>query len=149
MPDSALTRKRIDVATDYFRKIDSGDPTIVDIMTDDVEVYFPKFGVGYGKAEFMELAKGLMGSLQSIQHDLDRMTFHVAGDHVIVEGFESGVMADGAPWPVEGRSEGRFANFFRFEGDLIKRVYVYVDPDFASAHKERFLWGDHVRMAKA
>ena len=149
MSDPALTKTRLEVATDYFRKIDSGDPAILDILTDDVETYFPKFGVGYGKAEFMELAKGLMGSLRSIQHDLDRMRFHVAGNHVIVEGFESGVMADGTPWPVERRSEGRFANVFEFEGDLIKRLYVYVDPDFASTHTERFLWGDNVRKAKA
>ncbi|HTN04106.1 MAG TPA: hypothetical protein VL132_19605 [Planctomycetaceae bacterium] len=77
------------------------------------------------------------------------MTFHVAGDHVIVEGFESGVMADGTPWPVEGRSEGRFANVFEFDGDLIKRVHIYVDPDFASADNERFLWGIRVRMARS
>ena len=149
MSDPVLDRTRIEVATDYFRKIDSGDPAILDIMTDDVEVYFPKFGIGYGKAAFGDVAKGLMGSLQSIRHDLDQMRFHVAGDHVIVEGFESGVMADGTPWPVEGRSEGRFANVFEFEGELIKRVFVYVDPDFASTHQERFLWGDHLRMAKA
>jgi hypothetical protein len=148
MSDSALSETRIELATDYFRKVDSGDPAILDIMTDDVETYFPKFGVGHGKAEFMELAKGLTGSLQSIRHDFERMKFHVAGNHVIVEGFESGVMADGTPWPVEGRSEGRFANVFEFEGHLIKRVYVYVDPDFASTHKERFLWGDNVRVAK-
>ena len=148
MSDSALTQSRIAVVTDYFRKIDSGDPAVLDIMTDDVEAYFPKFGVGYGKAEFMEIAKGLMGSLRSIRHDFERMTFHVAGDHVIVEGFESGVMADGTSWPVDGLSEGRFANVFEFEGELIKRVYIYVDPDFASADKERFLWGDKVRMAR-
>lgn len=148
MSDSALTRTRTQIAADYFRNIDTGDPTILDIVTDDVEVYFPKFGVGYGKAEFGELANGLMGSLQSMQHDLDRMRFHIAGDHVIVEGFESGVMADGTPWPVEGLSEGRFANVFEFEGKLIKRVFIYADPDFASTHKERFLWGDDVRMTR-
>ena len=61
MPNTDLTQERIAVATDYFRKIDSGDPTILDILTDDVVTYFPKFGVGYGKAEFMEVAKGLLG----------------------------------------------------------------------------------------
>lgn len=149
MSDPALAKTRVEVATEYFRKIDNGDPTIVGIMTDDVEVYFPKFGVGYGKAEFLEVAKGLMGSLREMRHDFNRMKFHVAGDHVIVEGFESGVMADGTPWPVEERSEGRFANVFEFEGDLIKRLYVYVDPDFASTHEQRFLWGDRVRMSKS
>ena len=35
MPNAELTQDRIAVATDYFRKIDSGDPTILDILTDD------------------------------------------------------------------------------------------------------------------
>src|SRR5690606_12468650 len=112
MSDAALTKTRLELATDYFRKVDSGDPSLVDSMTDDVEFYFPKFGVGRGKAAFAELAKGLLASLRSIQHDLERMRFHVAGDHVIIEGVESGVLADGTRWPVEGRSEGRFANVF-------------------------------------
>ena len=58
MPNTELTQERIAIATDYFRKIDSGDPTILDILTDDVVTYFPKFGVGYGKAEFMEVSAG-------------------------------------------------------------------------------------------
>ena len=138
-------RKRI--VKSYFEKIDHGDESITDIMTDDVQTYFPKFGVSVGKAEFMEAAKGLMGSLRSLRHDFDRMTLHFAGDHVIVEGFESGVMADGTPWPVPGKSEGRFANVFEFEGQLIKRVFIYVDPDFASRNEQGFLWGGKVRTA--
>lgn len=149
MSDTSLAETRIQVTTEYFRKIDSGHAEILDLMTDNVEIYFPKFGVGYGKAEFMEVVKGLMGCLQSIKHDIDRFRFHVTRDHVIVEGFEEGVMADGTAWPVEGHSEGRFANVFEFEGDRIKRVFIYVDPDFASADKDRFRWGDRVRVTKA
>lgn len=149
MSDPVLTQHRIAAVTAYFHKIDRGDPSILDIMTDDVEIYFPKFGVGHGKNDFMEVARGLMGSLERICHDVDRMTMHVAGDHVIVEGFESGVMADGTAWPVKGRSEGRFSNVFAFKGELIKRIAIYVDPDFQSTHTERFLWGENVRMAGA
>ena len=148
MLNSNVISSRVDVAKEYFRRIDNGDPAILDIMTDDVEAYFPKYGVGYGKADFMEIAKGLMGSLQSIKHDLDRMTFHEIGDFLIAEGFESGVMADGTPWPIEGRSEGRFVNVFGFSGNAIKRVYIYVDPDFATRDKARFLWRDKVKFAK-
>lgn len=69
-------------------------------------------------------------------------------------GFDSGVMADGTAWPVKGLSEGRFSNVFAlnvltlnvfalnvlaFIGELIKRVAVYVDPDFQSTHTARFL----------
>lgn len=49
MPNAELTQDRIAVATNYFRKIDSGDPTILDILTDDVVTYFPKFGVDMAK----------------------------------------------------------------------------------------------------
>lgn len=148
MPDAALMQKRIAVVRGYFLKIDRVDPTVLDLMTDDVETYFPKFGVGYGKAEFMRIAEGLMGSLKSIRHELEQLRVHVADNHVIAEGIESGVMADGRAWPVPGLSEGRFANVFEFKGDLIKRIYIYVDPDFSSDDKERFLWGDKVRIAK-
>ena len=148
MSTTTSAQTRIDIAAEYFRRVDNGDATLFDLMTDDVQVYFPKFGTGYGKDEFAESAKGLLGSLKSIAHDMERMTYHVSGDHVIVEGFEGGVTAEGVEWPVPGRSEGRFCNVFEFEGELIKRVHVYVDPDFASTHTERFLWGDNVRMTR-
>lgn len=143
MTSDALAQKRIEIAMEYFRRIDRGDPTVTDLMTDNVESYFPKFGVARGKIEYDKIKKGLIGSLQSIVHDFDRMTFHIAGDSIIVESFESGVMADGTAWPVAGLSTGRFANVFGFDGERIKRLFIYVDPDFASTHHERFLWVDH------
>ena len=142
---SDLDLARIEAATEYFRKIDNGDPGIGDMFTDDVQIYFPKFGTGRGKEQVGAAAQGLLGSLQSIKHDFDRMTFHVSGDHVIVEGFESGVSADGTVWPKPDKSEGRFCNVFAFEGTLISSVHIYVDPDFTSSHSEGFLWGETIR----
>jgi hypothetical protein len=35
---------------------------------------------------------------------------------------------------------------FEFEGTLIRRLHVYVDPDFASADHQRVAWGAQARM---
>jgi len=133
-------QQRIAVVIDYFRKVDAGDPSIMDLLTDDIQMYFPKFGVGYGKADVGRAVQGMMSSLRKIEHDFDRMNILVSGDHVVVEGFEGGISANGTPWPVEGRSEGRYCNVFQFDGLKIKRLHIYVDPDFDSTHEERFLW---------
>jgi ketosteroid isomerase-like protein len=140
MMTEALNEQRVAVAMDYFRKLDAGDPAMADLLTDDVQIYFPKFGVGYGKAEVGRAAQGLMSSLQTIEHDFERMNIIASGDHVVIEGFERGISADGTAWPVEGRSEGRYCNVFQFDGLKIKRLHIYVDPDLDSRHQERFLW---------
>lgn len=147
MSDKALTNARIEIAREYFRRVDSGDPTLLDLMTDDIQIYFPKYGVGYGKTAVAESARGMMSVLKSIEHDFERMTFLPSGDHLVVEGFERGVSADGVEWPVPGKSEGRYCNVFEFRGERIKRVHIYVDPDFTSTHAERFLW-DGVGMTR-
>lgn len=146
-PDE-LNAARIAVAMDYFRKVDAADPSLLDLMTDDIQLYFPKFGVGYGKAAVAESAQGLHASLRTIEHDFERMNIMTSGDHVIVEGFERGITADGVAWPDPERSEGRYCNVFRFRGLLIERVHIYVDPDFTSSDRARFLWGDTVRRTR-
>jgi ketosteroid isomerase-like protein len=148
MTDDSQISARVATAMAYFRKVDSGDPTILDLMTEDVQIYFPKFGVGYGKAAVAEAAQGMMSTLRSIEHDFERMTIISSGDYVVVEGFEKGVSIEGIEWPIANRSEGRYCNVFEFRGDLIKRVHIYVDPDFTSTHQERFLWGEKVGLTR-
>ncbi|WP_172122119.1 MULTISPECIES: nuclear transport factor 2 family protein [unclassified Devosia] len=146
-PD-ALTAQRIEITTEYFRRVDAGDPAVLDLMSDDVQLYFPKFGVGYGKAAVAESAAGLMTEIATIKHDFDRLNFITSGDYVVVEGYEGGTTKDGKVWPNPERSEGRFCNVFVFDDLLIKRVHVYVDPDFTSSDRARFHWGDTVRRTK-
>lgn len=146
MNEAELMAARKSIAMEYFRKVDSADPTIMDLMTEDIQLYFPKFGVGVGKAAVAKASAGMMSTLRSIRHDFERMNVICSGTFVVVEGFEGGVSSDGVEWPVAGRSEGRYCNVFEFREKLIKRVHVYVDPDFMSTHSERFLWGDDVGM---
>ncbi len=129
----------------YFEMVDKGDPALLDLMADDVEVYFPKFGAAKGKEAVSELASGLMTEIATINHDFDRMNIIAAGNTMVVEGFEYGQTKDGKRWPDPERSEGRFCNVFEFEDSLIKRVFIYADPDFTSSDRARFFWGEQVR----
>lgn len=54
-------------------------------------------------------------------------------------------MSDGIVWPDDKISTGRFCSVFEFTDHLISRMYVYVDPDFASLDVERIaiLSGQH------
>ncbi|PLZ00721.1 nuclear transport factor 2 family protein [Burkholderia sp. WAC0059] len=141
MSSSSETEKRIALVKEYFRKGDTGDTTIINMFADDVELYFPKFGTRSGKAAVGAFVQGLLGQVQSLQHYQEEYTYIPFGDYVVVEGWESGVAKDGTPWPVKGRSDGRFCNVFRFRDDLISHLHIYVDPDFAGRDTERFYWG--------
>lgn len=140
MNDEDKTLQMINTAKLYFIKGDAGDLTILDLFSDDVQLYFPKFGTRTGKQEVIAFIQGLMGNLGTLKHEVERYNYIAVGNTVVVEGTESGLMKDGSQWPVAGRSEGRFCNVFEFTNDLISRVHIYVDPDFAGADEERFYW---------
>ncbi|TPG84761.1 nuclear transport factor 2 family protein [Pseudomonas mandelii] len=115
----------IDVAKLYFIKGDAGDLTILDLFSDDVQLYFPKFGTRIGKNEIVAFIQGLMGDLGGLKHEVEHYNYIALGNTVVVEGAESGVMKNGSQWPVEGRSEGRFCNVFEFQK---KRLTMAADP---------------------
>ncbi|OLT45937.1 hypothetical protein BJF85_18380 [Saccharomonospora sp. CUA-673] len=133
----SLDDERIEIVRDYFRKIDGGDPSVMDLYTEDVELYFPKFGYGTGKADMAEFARRLGQELGSLEHDIDGLEIIVAGDRIVVEGREWGTTADGRSWPDGIISTGRFCNVFTFRDTLISSVHIYVDPDFTSSHREK------------
>lgn len=41
---------RLETVNTYFRKVDARDPTVLDLFTDDAQMFFPKFGLAHGKA---------------------------------------------------------------------------------------------------
>jgi hypothetical protein len=112
------------------------------LFADDFQFYFPKFGMGKGKADLSELAKGLSGTLKSVSHDFSSMKFLEGSNFVVVEGTTRGVHMDGTAWSGGETAGGRFCNVFEFRVDgLIKRVHIYLDPDYAGHDADRFLWG--------
>ncbi|MCL1949698.1 MAG: nuclear transport factor 2 family protein [Turicibacter sp.] len=136
-----LTNKRIEVLKEYFRKGDAGDLSVLDLFTDDVEFYYPKFGIHAGKAAILDFMRGLQGALQNIQHYPDEYGYYPSGRNIIaVEGHESGILKDGTKWPVKGRSDGLFSIIVHFKGDKISKFHVYADPDFAGRDIVRDYW---------
>lgn len=124
---------REEIVREYIRRVDAGDPALLDLYTDDVELWFPTYGTGRGKEAMRDFAAHLGSRLGSIEHDIDGLEIMHSGDRVVVEGREWGTTADGASWPEDRESGGRFCNVFVFRGDLISSVHIYVDPDFASS----------------
>ena len=125
------------IVIEYFKKIDNGDSTYLELFTDDVDFFFPKFGQKKGKKALIEFGNRIGSSLISIWHDIDGFKIIKADNKVVVEGQEGGVMSDGTPWPDNNISIGRFCSVFEFNGKFISRMYIYVDPDFPSQDLER------------
>lgn len=140
MTTASNAQAQIDTVKQYFHFADAGNPAIMDLMTDDIELYFPKFGSRSGKAAIGEFITGLFGKVASLVHTPDTYRYLVAGDAVVVEGVESGVMRDGATWPIEGVSDGRFCNVFTFRDGKICSVHIYTDPDFAGTDHSHNYW---------
>ena len=137
MTENALDAQRIALIKAYFAKIDRRDASYLDDVADDVELFFPKFGTGRGKPDLMLFGQRLSVDLQSLTHDIEGFRFIVSGDTIVVEGQESGVTAAGIAWPDGVISQGRFCNVFDFQGLKMRRIAIYVDPDFASTHADR------------
>lgn len=126
-----------EIVIEYFKKVDSGDSSYLELFTGDVDFFFPKFGQKKGKEALIEFGNRIGSSLKSIWHDIDGFQIISVDNKVVVEGQEGGVMSDGTPWPDNNISIGRFCSVFEFTGKLISRMYVYVDPDFPSQDQER------------
>ncbi len=133
----ADSNDRLETVNTYFRKVDARDPTLLDLFTDDVQMFFPKFGLVHGKAALVKWDETMASELESIEHDIDAFNYIVSGNFIVVEGTERGVTRNGEHWPDGVVSQGRFCSVFEFDGTLIQRMHIYVDPDFTSADQDR------------
>jgi SnoaL-like domain len=140
---TAIDRDQImlDVVKQYFIRADAGRPDVLDLFTDDVQLYFPKFGITKGKAGFGELATGLLEQLKTIAHHVSDFNYIMGTDAVVVEGTTYGTDRAGAEWSGGKTAGGRFCSVFEFRGPLIARMHIYLDPDYTSRDEGRFLWG--------
>ena len=144
-PLSPDSDNRVRIVREYFRRCDAGTQDVVDLLTDDVQIYFPKYGIGVGRPSFFEFGSAVMATLESISHDVDNFKWIVADDAVVVEGTTRGVTRSGVAWEGGKTPGGRFCSTFEFRNDLISRMFIYLDPDFAGADRERFLWPEGSR----
>ena len=47
--------KSADLCREYFRHVDTGSESLLDLFADDTQIYFPKYGIGTGKAALLEI----------------------------------------------------------------------------------------------
>ncbi|SDW10332.1 nuclear transport factor 2 family protein [Paenibacillus sp. CF384] len=144
MNQNELQERRIETAINYFRYVDNGDPTLVSLFEDDATLYFPKLGLANGKAEIGLIAQGFGSEIIEIIHDIENFNIMPSGDFVIIEGQVKGVTHSGGAFPDNVFSQGRFCNVFEFNGEFIKRLHIYEDPDFNSADIPRVEWAKKV-----
>ncbi len=134
-----MNEKRMQAVKTYFEKIDSGtlDDAYFNLFTEEVVLYFPKFGSAIGKKGLKEFGARMGRYLKYIKHDIEGFNYITADPYIVVEGNERGETTSGIEWPDQVISTGKFSNVFEFEKDLIKRVSIYADPDFTSADLAR------------
>ena len=142
---SALDNARIATTVTYFRYVDSADPAVLDLFTNDASMFFPKLGIAQGKAAIAAFAVHFGTEVVRIVHDIDKFNIMRSGDFVIVEGTVTGELKSGRTFPDGLHSFGMFCNVFEFEGTLIKRVSIYEDPDFGSGDTDRVAWANDLR----
>ncbi len=137
---SSNDQDKISIAREYFIRADQGRPDVLDLFHEDAEIYFPKFGFGFGRESFFEMVKGFQDELEFIRHDYDNFIFIPSGDYVVVEGTSHGKMS-GKIWEGGKTPGGRFCNVFKFRDNHICSLHIYLDPDYTGEDKTRFRWG--------
>jgi ketosteroid isomerase-like protein len=135
---------KIEIAREYFIRADRGRSDVLDLFDEDAEIYFPKFGFGYGRQSLLEMVKGFEGVLGYIRHDYDNLIFIPSGNYVVVEGTSHGEMS-GKSWEGGKTPGGRFCNVFKFRNERIISLHIYLDPDYTGDDKARFRWGENRR----
>src|SRR5471030_3377078 len=137
MTQDALKNRRIDVIRQFYTRLDQADATLLDLFTEDIEVFFPKFGTARGKSSLGELGKCFALEIYKIQHMQDTFRFLSDGETLVLEGQMRGVMQNGERWPAPQTGSHHFCSVFEFEDLLIKRLSTYLDPDFNLEDKKR------------
>ncbi|WP_249217649.1 hypothetical protein [Aeromonas salmonicida] len=62
----------VKLVVEYFEKVDAGDPGYLDLFSENVDFFFPKFGQAKGKDALVEFGNRIGSSLTSIWHDIFR-----------------------------------------------------------------------------
>lgn len=128
------------LAQEYYRRLDANSGDVLDLFSDTAQLYFPKCGIVTGKAGFQEILGGLGSVLARLGHHSEAFHYIVSGNTVVVEGTTEGDLQNGTSWKGGETAGGRFCSVFETKDGLITRMHVYLDPDYGSQDKERFLW---------
>jgi ketosteroid isomerase-like protein len=136
----ANDQEKIKIVREYFTRADQGRPDFLELFHEDAEIYFLKFGLGFGRNSFLEMVKGFESVLEYIQRDNDRLNFIPSADYLIVEGTSQGRMS-GKSWAGGKTPGGRFCNVFKFRDGRISSLHIYLDPDYTGEDEAYYRWG--------
>jgi len=131
--------QRKTVALEYLKRLDTGG-NFFELFADDIELYFPKWGVARNKKEAEKLFSEVGGILKAIKHDYAYFNYFVNGDTVIIEGTSSGTTASGVNWRAGVTHAGMFCDVFEVRDFKIQRLFIYLDPDYWGADTDRYPW---------
>lgn len=136
---SMTDEQRKAIAFEYFRRFDRGGD-VLELFDDNADMCYPKWGIAQGKENIGRLFADLAPMFTAITHNLESLKFYVDGDVVVVEGTTAGVMSDGREWRGGVSPGGRWCDVMEIRDFKIQRVFVYLDPDYASQDLERYHW---------
>ena len=54
---TSTDQDKIAIAREYFIRADQGRPDVLELFHEDAEIYFPKFGFGFGRESFFDMVK--------------------------------------------------------------------------------------------
>ena len=60
---SVSDQEKIAIAREYFIRADQGRADMLELFHNDAEIYFPKFGFGFGRQSLFDMVKGFEGFL--------------------------------------------------------------------------------------
>jgi len=138
---SEKARSKSDIVREFYIRMDAGREDVFELLSEDFQFYFPKYGLGRGRVDLESCVQGLRATILSLKHELDSFQYTEGPNAVAVEGFSTGETVACERWSGGNTPGGRFCTVFGFRGPLIARIYTYLDPDYGGADEARFLWG--------
>jgi ketosteroid isomerase-like protein len=133
-------QQRESLVLEYFKRLDSGGE-FLELFADDARVFYPKWGVAQGREEIGELFGDVAEMATAMAHDYEYFNYVTDGSTVVVEGTSTGEAHDGTEWGPDGSpGGGRWCDVFEVEDGEIRRLFIYLDPDYAGNDTERYPW---------
>jgi ketosteroid isomerase-like protein len=111
-----------------------------ELFDDNAEVYFPKWGLAVGRAQYEKLFMDLGRVVARFKHDLAYVNVIQQGDMVVVEGTSHGATHAGVEWRAGVTQAGRWCDVFEIRNFKIQRCFIYLDPDYEGADTARYPW---------
>jgi ketosteroid isomerase-like protein len=138
---ATTTSKDVAIVRQFFDIADGrAEGDISALFTEDVQVFFPKYGIGKGRAAMMEIGRGRYQMFPRMMHHVDLFKIVEQGDTVVVEGTTEGETAGGRTWDGRETIAGHFCSIFEFREGQIARMHVYLDPDLGHEDTDRYPW---------